>query len=181
MGEYRTWYPSGTSSQSIFTLEGPSMVTAKAPEPTLVLLMMKSDSIPIQKIVTILKPCEMIAWYFIFLSYVSIVTNPKSYYLVIYNSKLKLFSCYWGCIHTMDRCSIPQWSTRAPPSVPPLAPHSHYPQVKLPQWLFFYTKQRNQEWIWQNNNIECLCELSSKHSALANIWIYWLCPAVIHS
>lgn len=95
------------------------------------------------------------SWYFIFLSYVSIVPNPKSYYLVIYNSKLKLFSCYWGCIHTMDRCSIPQWSTRAPPSVPPLAPHSHYPQGKLPQWLFFYTKQRNQEWIWQNNNIEC--------------------------
>lgn len=57
MGEYRTWYPSGTSWQSIFTLEGPSMVTAKAPEPTLVLLMMKSDSIPVQNIVTIFKPC----------------------------------------------------------------------------------------------------------------------------
>ena len=49
MGVYWTLYPSEHSWQSILTLEGPSIVTARAPGPALVLLMMNSDCWPRDK------------------------------------------------------------------------------------------------------------------------------------
>lgn len=48
MGVYVTLYPSGHSWQSIFTFDGPSMVTDRAPDPALHVFTMKSEGTPVK-------------------------------------------------------------------------------------------------------------------------------------